>query len=81
MTALDQRKTRLTFETADTVRERGKSRPVVIEAVTPYYCNVRLKGTRTVFPISYGAIYGAAAKIAAQQARAEKLAAKKARRK
>lgn len=80
MTALSERKTRLTFETADVVRERGKQREVVIECESAYYASVRLKGTRTRFQISYAAIYQAAARIEAMRLRSEKLAAKKARR-
>lgn len=71
MTALRERKTRLVFETADTIREQGKLREVVIEA-TPHYALVRLKGTRKAFPISYGAIYHRAAALAAEEARAAK---------
>lgn len=80
MTALSERKTRLTFETAATVRERGRSREVVIEA-QPYLALVRLKGTRKTFPISYTTIYETAARIEAERVRAEKKAARKARAK
>lgn len=73
MTSLANRKTRLVFTTVDEIRERGKSRPVVIEARLDYAV-VRLLGMRTAFPISYGAIYHAAAKIAADQKRAERRA-------
>ena len=77
MSSLETRKTRLTFETANTVRERGRSRQVVIEA-QPYVAFVRLKGTRTTFPIAWDAIYCLAARNAAERARAEKRAVKKA---
>lgn len=76
MPALDQRKTRLAFTTCDTVRDRGRLRPVVIDA-QPYYAMVRLQGTRTAFPISWAAIYHAAARIKSQQDRAAKDAARK----
>lgn len=76
MTNLRTRKTRLVFETENEVRERGKYRAVVIEA-TPYIAMVRLKGTRTAFPISYAAIYHAAARIAAEEARRAKKAGRK----
>ena len=59
MTTLSNRKTRLVFETADTVRENSKLRAVIIEA-QPMIAYVRLKGTRRAFPISYAAIYHAA---------------------
>lgn len=71
MTSLDKRKTKLTFQTCDVVRERGRLREVVIQA-EPYYARVRLAGTRTTFEISYAAIYQAAARIAAERKRAEK---------
>jgi len=45
MTALEQRKTRLTFQTADELRETGKTRAVIIEA-EPAFAVFRLKGTR-----------------------------------
>lgn len=78
MTALRERRTKLTFETSDIIRERGKLREVVIEA-QPLCALVRLKGTRKAFPISYAAIYHAAARIEAERVRAEKKAARKAR--
>lgn len=71
MSALAERKTKLVFETAETVRECGRSRSVIIEA-QPYIALVRLKGTRKAFPISYGAIYHAAARLAAVEARSAK---------
>lgn len=79
MTSLSKRKRRLLVETADVVRERGRLREVVIEA-TPHVALVRLKGTRTVFPISYAAIYHAAAKLEAAKVQAEKKAVRKAKR-
>ncbi len=69
MTQLAKRKTRLQFETSDTVRGRA----VILEA-TPYTVALRLKGTRTRYEISYAGIYYAAAKLAADRARAEKRA-------
>lgn len=76
MMALSERKTRLIFETDDTVRERGKSRSVVIEA-RPRYAVVHLKGTRTRFTASWDAIYHLAARIEADRLRREKAEAKK----
>lgn len=78
MTSLEKRKTRLVFTTADQVRERGKYRPVVIEA-RPSCAVVRLLGMRQSYPITYGAIYHVAAKIAVDQARAERKTRKRAR--
>jgi 3-methyladenine DNA glycosylase Tag len=76
MTALDKRKTRLVFTTCDVVRDRGRLRSVVIDA-QPYMAMVRLAGTRTSFPISWAAVYHAAARLQAQQVRAAKQAARK----
>jgi hypothetical protein len=80
MTTLATRKTRLIFTTADEIRERGKFRPVVIEA-RPGCAVVRLLGLRTAYTITYGAIYHCAAKAAANAARAEKKAQSKKERK
>ena len=73
MTTLATRKTRLVFMTSDEIREHGKYRPVVIEA-RPGCAVVRLLGLRTSYTITYGAIYHAAARIAAEQARAARKA-------
>lgn len=78
MARLSERKSKLVFTTADEIRERGKYRAVVIEA-RPNFAMVRLAGTRTAFPISYSAIYCAAARQAAERLRAEKKAAKRTR--
>jgi hypothetical protein len=75
MTALSQRKSKLTFETGDTMRERGRSREIIIEAEDTF-AYVRLKGTRTRFAIEWSAIYTAATKLAAAQQRRERLAGK-----
>lgn len=79
MTALTARRTRLTFETADCTRERGRLREVIIEA-QPYLCVVRLKGTRRRLEISWAGIYNAAARLSAEKARAEKAEARKHKR-
>jgi len=78
VTALLARKTRLTFETADTIRERGKLREVVVEA-HPGYAVIRLKNTRKRFELSWGGMYQIAAKLEADNVRREKAAAKKAK--
>jgi hypothetical protein len=79
MTSLAKRKSRLRFTTCDTVRERRKLREVVIDAHS-HYCDVRLAGLRTSYPISYAAIYTAAVKIAVEKMRAERRERKKAQR-
>lgn len=73
MTALAKRKSRLTFETSDAVRYRGRLREVVIEA-TEYTAAVRLKGTRQRFEMSWAGIYNHAVRVAVEKARAEKKA-------
>jgi hypothetical protein len=75
MTTLAKRKSRLVLVTSDLVRERGKSREVVLEPQS-HYTAVRLKGTRTRFEVSYAAIYHFAARIAAEKAHAAKKAAR-----
>lgn len=77
MTSLSTRKTKLTFETGDCARFRGKLREVIIECESPFTANVRLKGTRQRLPISYSAIYDLAAKLEAIRVRAEKQARRK----
>lgn len=62
MTSLAKRKTRLTFETSDCIRYRGKLREVVIEA-TEYTASIRLKGTRQHFEISWAGVFNQAVKI------------------
>jgi hypothetical protein len=82
MTALEQRKTKLTFETADGIRETGRHRAVVIEA-EPEYAVFRLKGTRHRIRVSWAGLYQFAAKCEADRARRDKDAertAKKGRR-
>lgn len=79
MRALRQRKTRLVFETEDTIFERGHSRQVIVEA-HPAYAVVRLKGTRRGFPICYAAVYHAAVSQAVEEGRRIKAANRKSRR-
>lgn len=64
MTALNNRKTRLRFETSETVRGRA-----VMVDVSPYTATLRLKGKRTAYEISWSGIYWQAAKIAADKLR------------
>lgn len=71
MTRLEQRKTKLVFETSDRVRERGAWRQVVVEA-KPGYALLRLKGLRTAFPLCYGTAYQQAQRIEAERSRAAK---------
>ena len=77
MRALGQRKTRLVFETDDSIYGRGHSRQVVVEA-RPSYAMVRLKGTRKGYPICYAAMYHAAVRMAVEAERAVKARERKA---
>jgi hypothetical protein len=77
MRALAQRKTRLVFDTDDSIYERGHSRQVVVEA-RPSYAMVRLKGTRKGYPICYAAMYHAAVRLAVEAERAVKARERKA---
>lgn len=76
MSKLETRKTKLTFQTASTVRSGRRHRPIVIEAETTFAL-VRLAGTHTRFTVPYDAIYDLGCKLEARRVRAEKLAAKK----
>jgi hypothetical protein len=76
MTALRERKTRLTFETADEIRDRGRYRAVVVEA-EPDYAVLRLKGTRHRFQVSWAGLYQYAAKCEVDRLRREKAASRK----
>jgi hypothetical protein len=76
MTALDKRKTRLSVEFSDAVRERGRLRPVTM-LLTPYGVTVRLKGMKCSFDVSPASIYNLAVLKAVAAKRAEKKARKK----
>jgi len=76
---LTERKTRLTFETADEVRDRGKHRQVIIEA-QPTHAVLRLKGTRQKMLVSWAGIYNFACIAQAAKLAAEKRAMKKEKR-
>lgn len=80
MKKLASAKTRTILETADTIREGGQWRQIVVEA-HPTYAVLRAKGLRRTYPLEWSAIYCFAVKLAAERARAERLAAKKGKRK
>lgn len=71
MNNLSKRKTRLTVEFSDTVRERGRLREVTME-FNPYCVTVRLKGMRQRYEISPAGIYNMAVRVAVEKARAER---------
>ena len=75
MTDLLTRKTRLSIKTPYT--ERGRE---IIAEVQTWGLELREKGRRFRMPISWGAIYHRAAEIAADKARAERIAKRKARK-
>lgn len=66
-------------ETAIEQRDAGKRRPIVL-TIHPGYLEIGLKGMRRKMTVAYDAIYSLACKQAANQARLEKLEAKKARK-
>lgn len=67
-------------ETAIETRDAGKRRPIVL-TIYPGYLEIGLKGARRRMTVAYDAIWQLGCKIQAQQARLEKLEAKKARAK
>jgi hypothetical protein len=75
MTTLSNRKTRCIVQFDDSIRERGKSRPVIFQ-LTPYGITVRLKGMRTGFDVSPAGVYNLAVRLAVEKTRAEKKAKK-----
>jgi hypothetical protein len=79
MKALAQRKTRLVFETADTVFDAGQLRPVIVEP-RPGCMTLRLKGTRRSYVMTYAAVYTAAVWRADEEKRKAKAAERKAGR-
>jgi hypothetical protein len=72
VTRIDKRKSRLTFETSECVRERGRLREVIIEVESGYVMNVRLKGLRSKYAISPAGIYNLAVRVAVEKAREER---------
>jgi hypothetical protein len=71
MTALRERRTKLTFETASELRDGRRYRPIVIEA-EPEFAVVRLKGTRQRLTVTWEAIAHLAYKMEAAKVRSEK---------
>ncbi len=78
MSKLSERKTRLVAEFSETIRERGRSREVVMR-LSEYSIAVKLKGTRTWFEISPASVYNLAVSKEVARQKAEKATAKKAR--
>ena len=71
MTRIEKRKSRLTVESSDCVRERGRLREVILDfSPSGYSISVRLKGMKSSFEISPASIYNLAVMkfVAAQKA-------------
>jgi hypothetical protein len=68
MTAIVDRKTRLEFETAATVRGRA----IVIEA-TPQVAVIRLKGSRESYEVDWAGVFWLGVKKSAEWKRSQKL--------
>ena len=79
MSVLANRKTRCVLEFSDCVRERGKLREVIFD-LSPYGIRVRLKGLRGSYEITPASVYTSAVLREVARVKAEKLAAKKAKR-
>ena len=75
MNNLATRKTRLSVEFSDCVRERGKLRNVTMD-LSPYGIRVRLKGMRAGYDISLARIYNQAVLLEVERKRKERKAKK-----
>jgi hypothetical protein len=80
MKKLASAKTRTIFETAGNLKAARRWRQIIV-AAHPTHAEVWLKGTRQKLVITWEGIFMQAAKCAADNARREKLAAKKGKRK
>ena len=76
---MSARKTRCIVMFDAAIRERGKLREIVFE-LSPYGIKVRLKGLRAAYEITPASVYTSAVSKFVVQKRAEKLAARKARK-
>jgi hypothetical protein len=65
-------------ETYSTVRERGASRPIILE-IHATFITIRLKGTRHHYTVTHDQLYSLGAKNAAAARREEMAKAKKER--
>ena len=78
MSKLCERKSRLVAEFSETIRERGRSREIVVQ-LSPYNIKVKLKGTRRWYDLAPASCYNlAVAKEVARQ-RAARAEARKAK--
>jgi hypothetical protein len=75
MSKLCERKSRLVAEFSETIRERGRSREIIVQ-LSPYNIKVKLKGTRTWYDLSPASCYNLAVMKEVARIRAEKKAKK-----
>lgn len=79
MGKLIDRKSKLSFETSDEIRERGKYRALIVGA-HPTHVELRLKGMRQGISISWSGVYNLAMQREVLRRKAEKKAARKAKK-
>lgn len=72
MTRISQRKSKLRFVTDAEVRQRGKFRPLVVEAENGFVGSVRLLGTRTKYEFSWQGLHDYATDLFGRRQRAER---------
>ncbi len=77
MSKLCERKSRLVAEFSETIRERGRSREIIVQ-LSPYNIKVKLKGTRTWYDLSPASCYNLAVAKEVARIRAERKAKGKA---
>lgn len=77
MTRIAERSTRLVIESSDEIRNNGSYRAVTAE-LKPRTVSVRLKGEKTSYDISWGAIWEMAVKASVEAKIREAKAKKKA---
>jgi hypothetical protein len=67
-------------ETLSSIRERGKTRPIIVELASTYV-RCRLKGTRRVFVATYAQVWMLAVRNEIEARKREREEARKAKRK
>jgi hypothetical protein len=78
LSKLCDRKSRLIAEFSETIRERGRSREIIVQ-LSPYNIRVKLKGTRSWYDLNPASCYNLAVSKEVARLRAEKAAARKAK--
>lgn len=77
MSKLEKRKRRAMFETMGVVFSQGRGRPVIVELL-PTHMNLKLKGTRTRYALTYSAAFTQALNAHLSAERRAKVEARKA---